>query len=94
MFAAQQQNIQILYPLETILFDSAVSKHLAYTQKHQQKNIDETRSVQTYNNLLLFGHVDDQVNHTGTVTPFVVIPRDKLDEVIIQGNSSLGIKDT
>lgn len=28
------------------------------------------------------------------VTPFIVIPRDKLHKVLTQSNSSLGIKDT
>ena len=39
-----------------------------------------------------FGHVDDQVDHTGTVTPFVVIPRHQLHEVVTQCDSSLGIE--
>jgi hypothetical protein len=37
--------------------------------------------------------VADQVDDTVAVTPLVVVPRDKLDEVVVKSNSSLGIKD-
>jgi hypothetical protein len=45
------------------------------------------------NPLLGLGHVADQVDNTVAVTPFVVVPRDKLDEVVVQSNPSLGVKD-
>jgi hypothetical protein len=37
--------------------------------------------------------VTDQVDHTGAVSPLVVVPGHKLDEVVVQSNPSLGIKD-
>ena len=35
----------------------------------------------------------DEVNNTAGVTPLVVVPGDKLDEVGVQGDTSLGIED-
>lgn len=35
----------------------------------------------------------DQVNDTAGVTPFVVIPRDELDEVVVEGDTGRGIED-
>ena len=43
--------------------------------------------------LLGLEHVADQVDDTVAVAPLVVVPRDKLDEVIVQGDTSLGIED-
>jgi hypothetical protein len=45
------------------------------------------------NALLGLGHVADQVDDTVAVAPLVVIPGDKLDEVLVQSDSSLGIED-
>jgi len=39
--------------------------------------------------LLGLEHVADQV----AVAPLVVVPRDELDEVVVQSNPSLGIED-
>ena len=35
----------------------------------------------------------DQVDDTVAVAPLIVVPGDELDEVLVQSNSSLGIKD-
>ena len=35
----------------------------------------------------------DQVDHTGAVTPLVVVPGHKLDEVVVESNPGLGIED-
>ncbi len=35
----------------------------------------------------------DEVDHTAAVAKLVVVPRDKLDEVVVQGDAGLGIKD-
>lgn len=35
----------------------------------------------------------DQVQNTAGVTPLVVVPGDQLDEVVVQGNTSLGVED-
>lgn len=35
----------------------------------------------------------EEVHNTARVTPLVVIPGDKLDEVVVQSNTCLGIKD-
>jgi hypothetical protein len=37
--------------------------------------------------------VADQVDDTVAVAPLIVVPRDKLDEVLVQGDTSLGIED-
>uniref|UniRef100_A0A1L8E9Y9 Putative secreted protein n=1 Tax=Haematobia irritans TaxID=7368 RepID=A0A1L8E9Y9_HAEIR len=44
-------------------------------------------------NLILGLHVFDQVNDTVGITEFVVVPRDQLDKLIVEGDTSLGIKD-
>jgi len=43
--------------------------------------------------LLGLEHVADQVDHTVAVAPLVVVPRDELDEVVVQSNPGLGIED-
>ena len=43
--------------------------------------------------LVNLGHVADEVNHAARVTPLVVVPRDKLDEVGRKSNTSLSIED-
>jgi len=43
--------------------------------------------------LVLAGNVDEQVDDPLGVTPFVVVPGDELDEVLVQGDTSLGIED-
>lgn len=35
----------------------------------------------------------DEVKDTAGVTPLVVVPGDQLDEVLVQGDTSLGIED-
>jgi len=45
------------------------------------------------NALLGLEYVADQVNNTVAVAPLVVVPGDKLDEVLVQSDSSLGVKD-
>lgn len=44
-------------------------------------------------NLVLALHVFDQVDDTVGVTEFVVVPGDQLDELIVEGDTSLGIED-
>jgi hypothetical protein len=39
------------------------------------------------------GDVGEQVQDTAGVTPLVVIPGDKLDEVIVERDTGLGIED-
>lgn len=34
-----------------------------------------------------------EVEDTAGVTPLVVVPADQLDEVVVEGNTSLGIED-
>merc|ERR1712166_200725 len=41
---------------------------------------------------ILFGHVDSQVDQTVGVIPFVVIPRHKLHETVIEGDASADIE--
>jgi len=43
--------------------------------------------------LLGLEHVADQVDDAVAVAPLVVVPRDELDEVVVQGNPGLGIED-
>ena len=45
------------------------------------------------NALLGLGHVADQVDNTVAVAPLIVVPGDELDEVLVQSDSSLGVKD-
>lgn len=35
----------------------------------------------------------DQVNNTAGVTPLVIVPRNQLDEVVVEGNTGGGIED-
>lgn len=39
------------------------------------------------------GDVDDEVQDTAGVSPLVVVPGDELDEVVVEGDTSLGIED-
>lgn len=39
------------------------------------------------------GGVDDEVQDTAGVSPLVVVPGDQLDEVVVEGDTSLGIED-
>ena len=39
------------------------------------------------------GDVDQQVEDTAGVTPLVVVPGDKLDKVLVQGDTGLSIED-
>jgi hypothetical protein len=42
----------------------------------------------------VFGcHIGDQVDDALGVSPLVVVPGNKLDEVVVQGDTSLGVKD-
>jgi hypothetical protein len=43
--------------------------------------------------LVLLGSEDEQVTDTAGVSPLVIVPRDKLDEVVVERNSSLGVED-
>jgi hypothetical protein len=49
----------------------------------------QTRSLRT----ILLGDVHQEVANAPRVTPLVVVPRDQLDEVLVQLDTSLGIKD-
>lgn len=35
----------------------------------------------------------EEINDTSGVTPLVVVPGDELDEVVVEGDTSLGIED-
>jgi hypothetical protein len=39
------------------------------------------------------GDVGNQVQHAAAVTPLVIVPADKLDEVGVEGDTGLGVKD-
>lgn len=39
------------------------------------------------------GDVGDKVEDTAGVTPLVVVPGDQLDEVVVEGDTGLGIED-
>ena len=43
--------------------------------------------------LVNLGDVGDEVEDTAGVTPLVVVPADKLDKVVVEGDTSLGIED-
>ena len=68
-----------------------------YSQHRQAAGWTATKAIgmrwKAEKSLLGLEHVADQVNDTVAVAPLVVVPRDKLDEVIIQGDTSLGIED-
>lgn len=38
------------------------------------------------------GNVRQEVEHTARVAPLVVIPRDNLDEVVVEGDTGLGVE--
>ena len=42
--------------------------------------------------LLLGGHVDHEVHHSVAVAKFIVVPGNKLDKVVIEGNGSPSIE--
>lgn len=42
---------------------------------------------------IFLGNVADKIAYTTRVTPFVIVPSDELDEVLVQLDSSIGIKD-
>ena len=39
------------------------------------------------------GDVCEEIENTARVAPLVVVPRDKLDEVLVEGDTGLGIED-
>ena len=39
------------------------------------------------------GDVREEVEHTAGVAPLVVVPGDELDEVVVEGDTSLGVED-
>lgn len=39
------------------------------------------------------GGVDDEVQDTAGVSPLVVVPGDQLDEVVVEGDTGLGVED-
>ena len=39
------------------------------------------------------GHVAEEIKHTTGVAPLVVVPGDKLDEVLVQADTGLGVED-
>ena len=39
------------------------------------------------------GHLLDQVDDAVGVAPLVVVPRDDLEEVVVEGNARLGVED-
>ena len=40
-----------------------------------------------------FGNVGQEVKDTSAISPFVIVPADQLDEVVVEGDTSLGIED-
>jgi len=42
---------------------------------------------------ILLGNVDQEVADAPRVTPLIVVPRDQLDEVLVQLDTGLGIED-
>ena len=47
------------------------------------------RLVSTVN----LGDVGEEVEDTARVAPLVVVPADKLDEVVVEGDTGLGVED-
>lgn len=43
--------------------------------------------------VVLGGHVGDQVDNALGVSPLVVVPGNKLDKVVVQGDTGLGVED-
>lgn len=39
------------------------------------------------------GDVGEEVEDTARVAPLIIVPRDNLDEVVVEGDASLGIED-
>ena len=68
-----------------------------YSQHRQAAGWTATKAIgmrwKAEKSLLGLEHVADQVNDTVAVAPLVVVPRDELDEVVVQSNPSLGIED-
>lgn len=42
---------------------------------------------------IILGDIGEEVEHTSAVAPLVVVPGDKLDKVVVQGDTSLGVED-
>jgi hypothetical protein len=43
--------------------------------------------------LILGGHVGDQVDNTLGVSPFVIVPRNEFDKVVVERDTGLGVED-
>jgi hypothetical protein len=54
---------------------------------------DREAEIYLSTSLLGLEHVADQVDDAVAVAPLVVVPRDELDEVVVQGNPGLGVED-
>ena len=54
---------------------------------------NRSQKVQMIRLTVLALHVDGQVDQAVGVAPLVVIPRDKLDEVIVEGDTSFDVED-
>ena len=70
-------------------FILCIDKQQAGPQPEKPMGIEPTSG----NALLGLEYVADQVDDTVAVAPLVVVPGDELDEVLVQSDSSLGIKD-
>lgn len=57
------------------------------------KNTSDPRTLSWFLLAIDTGNVGDEVNNTAGVTPLVVVPGDKLDEVGIKGDTGGGIED-
>ena len=88
-------------PVYKLLITSRESREFAKTIKVSKPKKTYSENDKFKNTITSFeifidlgglGHVNDQVDHTGTVTPFVVIPRHQLHEVVTQRDSSLCVK--
>ena len=68
-----------------------------YSQHRQAAGWTATKAIgmrwKAEKSLLGLEHVADQVDDTVAVAPLVVVPRDELDEVVVQSNPGLGIED-
>jgi hypothetical protein len=49
--------------------------------------------LQTLVSTVDLGDVGQKVEHTAGVTPLVVVPADKLDEVLVERDAGLGVED-
>jgi len=70
-------------------FIPCIDKQQAGPQPEKPMGIEPSSG----NALLGLEYVADQVDDTVAVAPLVVVPGDELDEVLVQSDSSLGIKD-